>query len=90
MRILNEEGPHNEDSQASNLTTVTLSSPNQTVSTESKYLNGVFLSPEEHASLLAKGSFCSNFSGDLTKICFPIANVQQPEMDPTVFENLWG
>lgn len=41
-------------------------------------------------SLLAKASFCPNFSDDLTKIRLPFANLPRPEMDPTAFEKSCG
>ncbi len=102
--IQNQEILHNNDSQASNATTITLSSPSQEASTESQdsytsklpsvaekecqTMDSVFLSADEYASLLAKASFCPNFSEDLIKIRFHIANLPQPEMDPTAFEQL--
>ena len=95
---------HNDDSQTSNATTITLSSPSQAASTESQDLymsklpnvtekecqtvDGVFLPADEYASLLARASFCPNFREDLIKIRFHIASLPQPEMDPTVFEKL--
>ena len=93
---------HN-DSPNSNATTVTLSSPSPAASTKShdlfntmpsvaekecQTMDGVFLSAEEYASLLAKLSFCPNFRDDLIKIRFQIVSLPQPEMDPTVFEKL--
>ena len=95
---------HNDDSKTSNATTITLSSPSQAASTESQdsYKPGLpnvaekqcqtmdvmVLSAEEYGSLLAKASFCSNFSEDLIKIRLHIANFPQPEMDPIAFEKL--
>ena len=55
---------------------------------ECQTMDGVFLSADEYASLLAKASFCPNFSEDLIKIRFHIANLPQPEMDPTAIEQL--
>ena len=71
--IQNQEILHNNDSQASNATTITLSSPSQGASTESQdsytsklpsvaekecqTMDSVFLSADEYASLLAKASF---------------------------------
>ncbi len=89
--IQNQEILHNDDSQASNATTITLSLHSQEASTESQDLytsklpsvaekecqtmDGVFLSADEYASLLAKASFCPNFSDNLIKIRFHIANL---------------
>ena len=88
-------------SQGSDTTTITLSSPSQTVSIDSQdhstpnlqekecqTMDGVFLSAEEYALLLKKASFCPNFNEDLVKIRCHISHLTQPEMDPCAFENI--
>ena len=55
---------------------------------ECQTIDGVSLAGEEYSSLLAKASFCPNFRDDLIKIRIHIANMPQPEMNPTVFEKL--
>ena len=88
-------------SQESDTTTITLSSPSQTVSIDSQdhstpnlqekecqTMDSVFLSAEEYALLLKKASFCPNFNEDLVKIRCHISHLTQPEMDPCAFENI--
>ena len=88
-------------SQESDTTTITLSSPSQTVSIDSQdhstpnlqekecqTMDGVFLSAEEYALLLKKTSFCPNCNEDLVKIRCHISHLTQPEMDRCAFENI--
>ena len=93
------QNQHEVYSQASDTTTITLSSPSQTVSIDTQVqlkpnleekecqtMDGVFLSAEEYALLLKKASFCPNFNEDLVKLRSHIAHLPQPEMDPSAFE----
>ena len=51
-------------------------------------MDGSFLSAEDYPSLLVRASFRPNFSDDLIKRRFHVANLPQPEMDPTAFVTL--
>ena len=86
------------DSQLSNSSTITLSSPSQTVdiSQESKQVadkecqtaDGVFLEKEEYEALMKKASLCPDFKDDIFKIRSFISKLTQPEMDPQMFEKI--
>ena len=86
------------DSQLSNSSTITLSSPSQTVdiSQESKQVadkecqtaDGVFLEKEEYEALMKKASLCPDFKNDIFKIRSFISKLTQPEMDPQMFEKI--
>ena len=96
--------PEAINSQTSDATTITLSSPSQTIGMDSgdefgansknfaekecQTMDGVFLSTNDYKALLAKATFCPNFKNDLIKIRSHISNLPQPEMDPTAFERI--
>ena len=96
--------PETMSSQKSDATTVTLSSPSQTIGMdssdefgvcakncaekESQTMDGVFLSTNDYESLSKKASFCPNFKNDLIKIRSHISNLPQPEINPTAFERI--
>jgi hypothetical protein len=83
------------NTQSSDVTTITLSSPDtlieidseefpNTTKTEEKQCQttgGVYLSHDEYESLLKKASFCPNFQNDLLKIRSAVSNLVQPEAD---------
>ena len=84
-------------SQPSNSSTITLSSPSQTViSQESKQVakkeyqtaDGIFLEKEEYEALVKKASLCPDFKDDIFKIRSFISKSTQPEMDPKIFEKV--
>ena len=91
-------------SQMSDATTVTLSSPSQTVGMDSsdefgvyakkcaekecQTMDGVFLSTNDYETPLKKASFCPKFRNDLVKIRSHISNLPQPEIDSTAFERI--
>lgn len=85
------------NTQLSDATTITLSSPSQLHSQESMHVTEkecqtddlVFLERDEYEKLVKKASFCPDFKNDLSKIrSFITKSSQQEIMDPNAFEKI--
>ena len=90
------------NTQFSNATTITLSSPSQAIEISSQETQDIFefvdkqcqtsegaiLSKYEHENLKKQASFCPDFQNDLMKIRLFVSNMTNPEMDQKAFEHM--
>ena len=85
--------PPNSQVSESDATTASLSqdfaSHSKTVAEkECQTTDGVYLSNREFEELLKKASFNLDFKNDLQKIKDVVSNLEQPEMNPHIFEQM--
>ena len=85
--------PPNSQVSESDATTASLSqdfaSHSKTVAEkESQTTDGVYLSNSEFEELLKKASFNLDFKNDIQKIKNVVSNLEQPEMNPHIFEQM--